>query len=122
MFQRFEGAAVEQAGLDVEELPFDFALGLRPAHAAGLRPEAVVRGEGQELGVVERTVGVVTQDDHLEVVVQADAGHAAQVMEGAHVLAHRRRQIHRLDEAQVLPTRVAEQVAEQVDAPPAFAR
>ena len=39
-----------------------------------------------------------------------------------HVLAQGRRQIHRLDETQVLPARIAEQVAEQIDAPPAFAR
>ena len=122
MLQRVEGAAVEQAGFDVVELPFDFALGLRPANAAGLRPEAVVRGEGEELGVVERAVGVMPQHHRFEVVVQADAGDAAQVMEGMHVLAQRRRQVHRLDEAQVLPPRVAEQVAEQVDAPAAFAR
>ena len=121
MLQRVEGAAVEQAGFDIVEFAFDFALGLRPAHAAGLRAEAVVGGEGQELRVVEGAVGIVTQHHRLEVVVQADAGDAAQVMEGMHVLAQRRRQIHRLDEAQVLPARVAEQVAEQVDAPPAFA-
>ena len=87
MLQRVEGAAVEQAGFDIVELAFDFAFGLRPAHAAGLRPEAVVGGEGQELGVVEGAVGVVPQDHRLEVVVQADAGDAAQMMEGLHVLA-----------------------------------
>ena len=121
MLQRVEGAAVEQAGFDVVELALDFALGLRPAHAAGLRPEAVVRGEGEELGVVQGAVGVVPQHHRLEVVVQADAGDAAQMMEGLHVLAQRRQQIHRLDEAQILPPRVAEQVAEQIDAPAAFA-
>ena len=60
--------------------------------------------------------------DGLEVVVQADAGDAAQMMERVHVLAQRRRQVHRLDEAQVLPPGVAEQVAEQVDATAAFTR
>ena len=44
------------------------------------------------------------------------------MMEGMHVLAQGRRQIHRLDEAQVLPPRVAEHIAEQVDAAAAFAR
>ena len=122
MLQRVEGAAVEQAGFDVEELAFDFALGLRPANAARLRAEAVVRGEGEELGVVQRAVGVVPEHHRFEVVVQADAGDAAQVMEGMHVLAQGRQQVHRLDPAQVLPPRVAEQVAEQVDAPAAFAR
>ena len=87
MLQRVEGAAVEQAGFDIVELALDFALGLRPAHAAGLRAEAVVRGEGEELGVVEGAVGVVPQHHRLEVVVQADAGDAAQMMEGVHVLA-----------------------------------
>ena len=61
MLQRLEGAAIEQAGFDIEELAFDFAFGLRPAHAAGLGAEAVVRGEGEELGIVEGAVGIVTQ-------------------------------------------------------------
>ena len=121
MLQRVEGAAIEQVGFDIVEFAFDFALGLRPADAAGLGAEAVVGGEGEELGIVEGAVGVVAQDHRFEVVVQADAGDAAEMMEGLHVLAQRGRQIHRLDEAQVLPARVAEQVAEQVDAPPAFA-
>ena len=99
MLQRVEGAAVEQAGFDIEELPLDFALGLRPAHPAGLRAEAVVGGEGEELGVVQGAVGIVPQHHRFEVVVQADAGHAAQMMEGMHVLAQRGRQIHRLDQS-----------------------
>ena len=114
MLQRVEGAAVEQAGFDIEHLPLDFALRLGPADTARLRAEAVVRGEGQELGVVEDAVGVVTQHDRFEVVVQADARHAAEMMEGMHVLPQGRRQIHRLDEAQILPAGVAEQVTEQV--------
>ena len=104
MFQGIKGAAVEQIGFDVVELALDLPLGLRPAHAAGLRFEAVVRGEGQELGVVQRAVGVVPEHHGLEVVVQADAGHAAQMMERVYVLAQGGRQIHRLDKAQILPS------------------
>jgi hypothetical protein len=44
----------------------------------------------------------VPQDHGLEVVVEADAGNAAQVMEGMHMLAQGGGQIHRLDEAQGL--------------------
>ena len=122
MCQRVEGAAIEQAGLDIVELPFDFALGLRAAHAAGLGAEAIVRGEGEELGIVQRAVGVTPEHHGLEVVVQADARHAAQVMKRPHMLALGRHQVHRLDKAQILPARVAEQVAEAVHASPAFAR
>ena len=121
MFERREGAAVEQVGLDVMEVPFDLPLGLGAADAAGLRAEAVVRGEGEELRVVQRSLVVVPQHDHLHVVVQADAGHAAEMMEGADVLAQRRRQILRFDEAQVLAAGVAEQVTEEIDAAAAFA-
>jgi len=121
MLQRVEAATIEQAGFGIEEFSLDFPLRLWPSDAARLRTEAVVRGEGEELGVVERAVGIMTQHHRFEVVVQADAGDAAQVMESMHVFAQGRRQIHRLDEPQILPTRVAEQVAEEVHAPTALA-
>ena len=120
MVQRLEGAAIEQAGFDVEKPAFHFALGLRPADAARLGFEAVVGGEGKEFRVVQGAIGVAAQDDRLEVVVQADARGTAEVMERMDVLAQRRNQVHRLDPAQVLPPRVGEQVAEQVDAAATF--
>src|SRR5262249_32107928 len=119
--QRLERAAVEQARLDVRELPLDLPLGLRPPRLAGPRFEAIVRGEGQELRVIQRAVGVVPQDHRLEVVVQAGSRHAAQRPEGVDLLTQRGDEAHRLDEAQVLPPRVGEQITEQVDAAPAFA-
>ena len=121
MLQRVEGAAIEQAGLDIKELPLHFSLGLRPANLAGLRAEAIVGGEGQELGVVENAVGIVAEHDRLEIVVEADAGHAAKVMKGLDVVTQGCHQIHRFDKTQILPAGVAEQVAEQVDATTAFA-
>ena len=122
MLQGLEGTAIEETGFDEVELAFDFALGLWPAYAARLRTEAVVRGEGEEFGIVERAVGIVTQHHRFEVIVEANTRNAAQVMEGVYVFTQRRRQVHRLDEVQVLPTRVAQQIAEEVHAPPAFTR
>ena len=81
-----------------------------------------MRGEGEEFGIVERAVGIVTQHHRFEVIVEANTRNAAQVMEGVYVFAQRRRQVHRLDEVQVLPTRVAQQIAEEVHAPPPFTR
>jgi hypothetical protein len=103
MFQRVEGAAVEQARLDVVELALHLALGLRPPDPACLRFEAIVGSKREELRVVQRAVGVVPEHHGLEVVVQADAGYAAQMMERLHVLAQRCQKVHRLDPAQVLP-------------------
>jgi hypothetical protein len=103
VLQGVEGAAIKQAGLDVEELAFDLALRLRPPYPARLRFEAVVGGEGQELGVVQGALGVAPEHHGLEVVVQADAGDAAQMMERPHMLVQRRPQVHRLHPAQVLP-------------------
>ena len=91
MLQRLEGATVEQVGFDISEVAFDFAFRLRAAHAAGLWSEAVMRGEGKELGIIEGAVGIVTQHHGFEVVVQADAGDAAEMMEGMHMLTHGRR-------------------------------
>src|SRR5208337_2221583 len=91
MLQRLEGAAIEQAGFDIGEVAFDFALGLWPAHAAGLGSEAIVGGEGEELGIIEGAVGIVTQHHGFEVVVQTDTGDTAEMMEGMHVFTYGRR-------------------------------
>ena len=91
MFQGIEGAAIQEASFDVVELAFDLAFGLGPTHLAGPGTEAVVGGKGQETGIVDRAVGVVTQHHRLEVVVQAHACQAAEVMEGVHVLTQRGR-------------------------------
>ncbi len=77
-------------------------------------------GEGEEPRVIQHPVGVVPHDHGLEVVVQANTGRPAEMVEGAHVLAQGRRQVHRLDKAQVLPARIAQHVAEQVNPTPAF--
>src|SRR5271165_3996780 len=69
MFQRVEGPAIEQAGFDIKKLAFAFSFCLWAANAAGLRAEAVVRGKGEELRVVNWAIGIVPQDHRLEVVV-----------------------------------------------------
>src|SRR5207302_7121866 len=84
--------------------------------------EAVVRGEGEELGIVERAVGIVTQHHRFEVVVEANVRHATQVTEGVYMLTQGCGEIHRLDEVQILPARVAQQITEEVHASPAFTR
>src|SRR5271154_1870310 len=91
MLQGVKGAAIEQAGFGIGEVPLHFSFRLRTANTAGLWSEAVMRGEDEELGIIESAVGVVTQDHGFEVVVQADAGYAAEMMEGMHVFPHGRR-------------------------------
>src|SRR5271170_1300983 len=108
MRQVAEGPAVEQVFFDEVKAPFRLAFGLRAAWQAGPRFVAVVRGEGQEARVVERTILVVTQDNYLHVVVQAGGRTSAEVVEGADVLADRGDEVLRLDESHVGPPRVAQ--------------
>ena len=89
MLEAAEAAAVEEVLFDVAEGAFALAFRLRPPPPAGPYPVAVVRGEGQEAGVVDRLVALVTGHHDLHIVVQAGGGHAAQVLEGPHVLADR---------------------------------
>jgi hypothetical protein len=89
-------------------------LGLRPTRAAGDRPEAIMRGEGQESGVVDRLAVFVPGHDDLHVVVQAGGRGPAKVLEGPHVLAERGLQVLRCREVDVLPPGVAQHVAEKV--------
>src|SRR6185437_5593784 len=91
MIERREGAAIEQVRFDVRKMSFDLPLGLASPDATGPRRESVMRGEGQELGVVQRPLVAVPQDYYLHVVVQAGAGGAAEVFKGADVFAQRGR-------------------------------
>ena len=122
MLQRAEAAAVEQVRFHIVERPFHFAFRLWPPRPAGPRPVAIVRGEGQEAGVVDRLVVLPARDDDLHVVVQAGGGQTPQMLEGPDVLADRGLEVLPLGKAEVLPPRVAQHVAEQVHPPPAFLR
>jgi hypothetical protein len=58
-------------------------------------------GEGQEARIVDRLVVLVTLHHHLEVVVQAGGGHAAQVRESSAVRPQRRVEVLAGDKAQI---------------------
>ena len=81
-----------------------------------------MRRERQEPRVIDRLVAVVAADDDFHVVIQASRRDSAQVLEGADVLADGRGEVLGLDEVEVLPPRVAQHVAEGVDAAAAFVR
>ncbi len=98
----------------------DFALGLGTPGTAGHRTVTVVRGEGQEARIIDRLVVFVPGDHDFHAVVETGRGDTAQVLEGLNVLPLRRLHVLRFDEPQVLPARVAQDQAEQVDPPPAF--
>jgi hypothetical protein len=118
--QRREGARIEEMRDNLKEGLLNLSLGLRPAPLAGPRPEAVVTGKGEEPRVVERLLAVPRLHDDFHTVVEARGGGAPQVREGAHVFAHRGREVLRLHEAQVAAARVAEDVTEGVHAPAAL--
>src|SRR5580692_9673865 len=79
------------------------AFRLAPPDAASPGRKAVMRGEGEELRIVERPFIAVPQHHDLHVVVQARARQAAQMLKGADMFAQGGRQILGLDEAQILP-------------------
>ena len=110
MIERGEGAAVEQAGFHIRKGAFHLPFRLGPPGSAGHRPEAVVGGERQEPRVVDRHVVLVASHDDLHIVIQAGGCHAPQMLEGPQVLAQGGRHVLGLDEAEVLPPRVAQDV------------
>ena len=122
MLQRVEGASVEQIRFHIVKRPFHLPFCFGTPGSAGDRPEAVVRGERQEAGVVDRQVRLPARHHHLHVVVEAFRRRAAQVLEGPHVLPDGRGEVLALGETQVLPARVGQQIAEQVDAATSFPR
>ena len=81
-----------------------------------------MRGEGQKAWIVQRLAVLPAQHHHLLIVVQTGRGHASQVGESADVFAHRRLEVHAFHPAQIGSPREAQDVAEQVHAPPAFLR
>ncbi len=102
MFQRAKRPAIQQALFRIIKRPFHLPFRLAAAHAASVRGEAIVRGEGEELGIVERPFIAVPQHHNLHVVVQAGSGHTAQMFKSADVLAQSGRQVLGLDEAKIL--------------------
>jgi hypothetical protein len=73
--------------------------------------------ESEEAGVVDGLLALPAEHHHLHRVVQAHGGHATEVLEGAHVLADAGGEVLGVDEAQVAPAGIAEDVAEGIDPP-----
>ena len=120
MLQGAELAAAQEVRFHEVKRPFHFAFRLRPPGTAGHRPEAVMRGEGQKAGVVDRLVAVVTRHDDLHVIVETGGGHASKVLEGPHVFADRGLHVLGRREVQILPPGIAQHVAEEVHLAAAF--
>jgi len=110
-----EASAVEQVGGDVVKRFLDLTLGLRASSSAGPGSKAVVGGERQKARVVNGLLPIPALHHHFHVVVEANRGSPSQVLEGPHVLAHGGGEVLGFDEAQVAPSRVAEDVAEGPD-------
>ena len=82
--------------------------------------KAVVRGEGQKAGVVNRLVAVITSHHYFHVVVQTGGGQTTEVLEGADVFADGGGKVLRLHEPHILAARVSQNVAEGMHAAPPF--
>ena len=93
---------------------------MRTTNLAGPGFVAVVGGEGQEARVVHRRVIFPARDDDPHVIVETHRGDTAEMIERFDVLANRGFKVHRFGEVNVLTPRVAQNVAEQVDAAFAF--
>src|SRR5712692_9523463 len=108
LFQRVEGAAVEQADLDKVHAFFDFALGLRAPPLASPGFETVVGGESQKAWVVNRPLVVVPQDDDLLVVVEAGGSDALEMDKGTGMFADSREEILGIDKTHILASRIGQ--------------
>jgi hypothetical protein len=63
---------------------------MRPA---GPWLEAVMSGEGEEAGIIDRLVAVVTGDYHFHVVIETSRRQSLEIFEGADVFANGGREI-----------------------------
>jgi hypothetical protein len=106
VIQATELPAAQQILLDEQKWPLHLALRLWPPWAARHRPEAIVRGEGQEAGIVDRLAVLIAGHDDLHVVVQAGRCRTVQVLEGPHVLADGRLQVLRSRKVDVLTAEI----------------
>ena len=106
VFQTAEAATIEQARFHIVKRSFHFTFGLGTPRTTGPRPEAIVRGERQEAGVVDRLAVLPPRDDHLHVVVQALGRQTSQMPEGPDVLADRGLEVLPLGKTEILSPRV----------------
>src|SRR6516165_7147977 len=87
---------------------------------AGPGLETIVCGEGQEAGVVNGLIAVITGDHHFHVVVETGGCCSLKVLESAHVFTYGDGEILRFDKAQVLAARVTQDITEGMHPPPPF--
>ena len=78
--------------------------------------------ERQEPWVVHRFVAVVTAHHDFHVVIKTGCRDSTQMLEGADVLANGGGKILAFDEVEILPARVAQDVAKSVDPPASLSR
>ena len=88
--QRSKGTTIQEARFHIMKGPFHFTFRLGPPRAAGPGSVAIVGGEREESGVVDRLVTFPASDDHLHVVVQARRRQTLQMAEPVDVLGDRR--------------------------------
>ena len=111
-----EGAGEEEVLAHVAEGPLHLALGLGPVGPARLGQHAVVRGQVQELGVVDDASLVdLAEDRRLHAVVEDLLGRTAQGLEGGDVAAENGGEVLAGDEAGPHHAAVAEDEGEQPD-------
>ena len=111
-----EGAGEEEVLAHVAEGPLHLALGLRPVGPARLGHHAVVRGQVQELGVVDDASLVdLAEDRRLHAVVEDLLGRAAQSLEGGDVAAENGGEVLAGDETGPHHAAVAEDEGEEPD-------
>src|SRR5579863_40226 len=99
VFERGEGAPVEERVANVFDARLDAALGLGIAHRRGDGLKQVVPSEVEKLRIELHRSADVVQDDTLEIVVEDLPRHAAEKLEGAAMHAPKR--VHALVEREV---------------------
>src|SRR3990167_4374207 len=102
------------------ERPFDFPFRLRTINLASPRSIAIVSGEGQKPRVVDRLSIFPTSDDDFHVVVEAGRGHSTEMFKGGDMLAGGGLEVLSIGEVNVLTSRVAQDVAEELNSAFAF--
>src|SRR5271170_4301806 len=110
-----EAPLTTQTGFDICEWSLHFPFCLRPSHAAGDRPKAVMGRERQEPRVVDGLVAVITAHHDFHVVIETGRRDSSQVLERADVLADGRGKVLGLDELEILPASIAQHIAEGVN-------
>jgi len=115
VLQILKVSGIEEIFFHEQKWRLDLTLGFRAPWTTSDGPALIVRDEGDESGIEDRTLRLPAQDHRLFTIVEALAGQAAKILEGVPVTTDERVEIAMEGKIDIVPSRKGQDVRETED-------